>query len=105
MYNYKARVVRVVDGDTLLLEVDLGFNISLRQSIRLARINAPEKADEGGAEATSTLAALCNGAEVFIIVKSRDPYGRYVAEVTHKDINLSDEMMRLGCAKAYHERV
>ncbi len=42
MYNYKAKVVRWVDGDTLLVEVDLGFYVLTIQKIRLARINAPE---------------------------------------------------------------
>ena len=43
MYTYKASVTRVVDGDTVIVDIDLGFGVWLReQSVRLAKINAPE---------------------------------------------------------------
>ena len=40
-YLYKAEVRDVVDADTLMLDIDLGFEVIRRQSIRLARIDAP----------------------------------------------------------------
>ena len=42
MYEYKAKLVRVVDGDTIDCEIDLGFDITVRQRVRFAGINAPE---------------------------------------------------------------
>ena len=42
MYTYKAKVLEWIDGDTLWVEIDLGFYVQTRQKIRLARINAPE---------------------------------------------------------------
>ena len=42
-YEYKARFKKVVDGDTLILDIDLGFNVVLAdQSIRLIGIDTPE---------------------------------------------------------------
>ena len=43
MYEYRAFVRRVYDGDTVTVDIDLGFDVVLRnQKIRLVRINAPE---------------------------------------------------------------
>lgn len=42
MYTYKCRVIRVVDGDTVILEIDLGFHIKIERSVRLLGYNAPE---------------------------------------------------------------
>ena len=41
-YTYKAKCVRVIDGDTVELQVPVGFNIYLREKVRIARINTPE---------------------------------------------------------------
>lgn len=42
MYQYKAKLLSWIDGDTLLVEIDLGFYVTRQERIRLARINAPE---------------------------------------------------------------
>lgn len=43
MYEYKVNVVRVIDGDTIVVDIDLGFEMWLRnQSVRLFGINTPE---------------------------------------------------------------
>ena len=42
MYIYKAKVLRVVDGDTIDLLIDLGFNAWKKERIRLSGINTPE---------------------------------------------------------------
>jgi len=42
MYRYQAKLIRVVDGDTVDAEIDLGFNIYIRERIRLMGIDTPE---------------------------------------------------------------
>ena len=42
MYNYKAKLLRVVDGDTVDAEIDLGFKIFIKDRIRLMGIDTPE---------------------------------------------------------------
>jgi len=42
MYEYRCKVVDVYDGDTLTLDVDLGFNITHRIKVRLSEIDTPE---------------------------------------------------------------
>ena len=41
-YVYKAKLVRVVDGDTIDAEIDLGFKVYIRERIRFYGINTPE---------------------------------------------------------------
>lgn len=42
-YEYHAKVINVVDGDTIVVDIDLGFNVVLsNQSIRLIGVDAPE---------------------------------------------------------------
>ncbi len=42
MYFYKATVIKVVDGDTVDCEIDLGFHIKVTKRVRLAGIDTPE---------------------------------------------------------------
>jgi len=43
MYQYKAKILKVLDGDTVEIDLDLGFNIVLaNQKVRLAGIDTPE---------------------------------------------------------------
>ena len=42
MYDYKATLVRVVDGDTVDADIDLGFDVKIKKRIRLVGINTPE---------------------------------------------------------------
>lgn len=46
MYEYKAKVKRIVDGDTLDLQVDLGFNVMINIRGRLIGVNTPERGHE-----------------------------------------------------------
>ena len=42
MYTYKAKLIRIVDGDTIDAEIDLGFDTIVRKRIRLFGIDTPE---------------------------------------------------------------
>lgn len=48
MYEYRASVIRVIDGDTVDLRIDLGFEVGLNMRVRLAGIDAPERGKTGG---------------------------------------------------------
>jgi len=50
MYNYKAKLMRVVDGDTIDAEIDLGFKIFIKERIRLMGIDTPESRTRNLAE-------------------------------------------------------
>jgi micrococcal nuclease len=83
MYTYKAKVARVIDGDTVVLEIDLGFNIFHVMSCRLLGVNAPElnaKDEVIKVEANACknflMSLLPVGKIVTIESKKLDKYGR-----------------------------
>lgn len=42
MYTYACKVVNVIDGDTIDIELDLGFNIRMKERVRLLDVDTPE---------------------------------------------------------------
>ena len=89
-YVYKAAVVKIVDGDTLILRIDLGFLVSKEQRIRLAGIDCPPIDTAKGYEAFEFVRDQLAKAP-FVMVKTHqiDIYGRYVTHLfysfTEKD--------------------
>lgn len=84
MYEYKAVVERVVDGDTLDLAIDCGFNITIRETVRLLGINAFETRGEEkprGLLAKEFMQVLVEGKEVIIETRKDDSFGRWLARV------------------------
>jgi len=107
MYEYKATVINIVDGDTIDLIVDCGFGIKKEDRFRLARIDAYEKTlrygqteEEKalGIEATKYLNDLILNKEVIVRTEKEGKYGRYIAEIIFEDENLNDAMVKLGYA-------
>lgn len=104
LFTYKAMIEYVVDGDTLRVKVDLGFDNWTRQYLRLRGINAPEL---GTPEGKKTLAFVKNCLKnvPFITLQSSrsDKYDRYLADVFYKDKNgnevfLNNELLSNGLA-------
>jgi micrococcal nuclease len=56
-FEFKAQLVRVVDGDTIDADIELGFNIFMRDRIRLMGIDTPESRTRNLAEKSWGLAA------------------------------------------------
>ncbi|MBW2523691.1 MAG: thermonuclease family protein [Deltaproteobacteria bacterium] len=84
-YIYKAVVERVVDGDTLLTLIDLGFQVHRSQRLRLASIDTSELGTPEGDHA-KTFVEQELGQVDFVIIKTDkiDLYGRYVAHVFYQ---------------------
>jgi len=57
MYNYKSKMLRVVDGDTVDVEMDLGFGVFMKTRVRLMGIDTPESRTRNLAEKSWGLAA------------------------------------------------
>lgn len=98
-YEYKATVENVVDGDTVDVSVDLGFKITTRQRVRLARIYAPERGRPGYADAKDFVRdVVLNKTVMLKVIK----WGYYLADVTLEDgRNLSDTLVQAQLAKYY----
>jgi endonuclease YncB( thermonuclease family) len=56
VYRYRARCLRIIDADTLDVEVDLGFRCHVRTPLRLLGVNAPERNTEPGRRAIEYVA-------------------------------------------------
>ena len=73
-----AKVVRVVDGDTLAVRM---LDSGKSERVRLTGIDAPELAQAGGPEAKAALTKWAEGKTVWLGVKARDKYHRLLADV------------------------
>ena len=109
MYEYRAFVRKVYDGDTITCDIDLGVNMIMRnQKLRLVGINTPEVRGESRPE----------GLKVRDIVRSRisnkwvtikthrdkkGKYGRWLAEIYEAGVeeSLTQWLLKEGYAKEY----
>lgn len=99
LFNYRAVVDNIVDGDTVDLTVDVGFRMWMQDRFRLLGINAPEmKNAPAGPEAKAFLeAALPIGTKVLIRTrKPRDKWGRWLAEIYRADAKGSPEALSIA---------
>ena len=82
LHLYKATIERVVDGDTLLVNIDLGFDVWTTKRLRLRGIDTPEKkTPEGEAAHLFTQECLPPNTTVVIQTFTVDLHGRYVVDV------------------------
>ena len=89
MFTYQAKLIDVIDGDTVDLLIDLGFGVHVKERCRLYGIDAPEMPTEAGRNAKSRLESLIGAAtgELFVATRKMtrkpkektDKYGRYLA--------------------------
>jgi micrococcal nuclease len=114
MYEYRVKnITKVVDGDTIDVDIDLGFNISYSQRVRLAGIDTPEsrtsdKAEKIlGLESKEYLKSKLKDAKL-IVIKTEKPdssekYGRILGwlYVNGDTISINDHMIEDGYAWGY----
>ena len=118
MYNYKISPLKVIDGDTIDAEIDLGFDIKVKKRIRFMGINAPESRTRDLEEKARGLAAkdrvkqLLEGCEN-IQLKSHGvgKFGRCLGEIMLDKVDgsekltlvsLNELLIKEGHAKEYH---
>lgn len=100
VFVYPATLVRCVDGDTLRLIVDVGFNMTRNeQPYRLLRINAPEMSTPEGHEAKGWLETFLQTKALTIQTFKSDAFGRFLAEVWANGENVSDALVAAGKAQ------
>jgi micrococcal nuclease len=105
MYKYNAQVLKVIDGDTLDLFIDLGFKVGFNTRIRMIGIDTPEKNFPYGKVVKDYLINLLEGNKIYLDVTKKDKYGRYLGLVyLNKSDNLSvnELLINENMAKAYH---
>lgn len=85
MYQYTATIVRVIDGDTAVLDVDLGFYIVMKSiHFRFVGIDTPERGKPGADDATQFVREFfMDNPTVTINCHGTDKYGRWLAEIVN----------------------
>jgi micrococcal nuclease len=106
MYQYKAKVIDVYDGDTITAMVDLGFYHFQQMKFRLYGIDTPEirgEERERGLLVRDIVRAMILDKEVTInsYKDKQEKYGRYLANIIIDDIDLNQWLVQNGHAKEY----
>ena len=115
-YSYMARVVDVIDGDTLWLDIDCGFRVWTRQKVRLRGMDTPELGTAEGRRAKDFVTtALRDVSSVAVTTTKPDKYDRYLADVFflsgaettevvfQEGTFLNRALLEAGLAKRYSE--
>jgi len=113
LYTYKVKVLKIIDGDSVRLDTDCGFGITLtNQSCRVALIDTPESRvnikryperaaeKELGLKAKKRLTELLQG-EVILHCLERDKYGRLLGELYVEGKSVGDTLVEEGLACVY----
>jgi endonuclease YncB( thermonuclease family) len=108
-----AKVVRVIDGNTVVLcvelatEKELGYSLAITTSARLYGINAPDASKEGPertkaatAYLVKLIAELPDGA-CQVELRGRDKYGRCLVRIVSSGVDLNQKMLDAGHAVVY----
>lgn len=109
MYEYKAIITKVYDGDTLTAEVDLGFHLWAKKiKLRLMGVDTPEirtkdpKEKARAIKARDRVRELCLGKEVVITTHGKGKYGRWLVTVyVDGDIDLRRFLITEGLGVKY----
>ena len=109
MFIYAANLIKIIDGDTIDAEIDLGFSTFVKKRIRFLGIDAPEtrtrdlSEKEAGLEAKRRLEELLEGAEGKFTLKSHGvgKYGRCLGEIFIDEVNINNLLIEEGYARIY----
>ena len=109
MYEYKAKLDRVIDGDTVDAMIDLGFDTWVHKRIRLEGIDAPETRtrdlDEKAQgfitkDRLTDLLEASNG-EFVVVSHGVGKYGRCLGTIMIGEQNINELLIREGLAETY----
>jgi len=111
MYTYKVEIVRVVDGDTVRVDIDLGFDMWMRDvSVRLEGIDTPEsrtsdpKEKYYGQLAKEALEDIMDNREIFLNVSGtgKDKYGRILGYFLYKSDDVNANSINAHLVEMHH---
>jgi micrococcal nuclease len=112
LYVYKLSNIRVIDGDTIDADIDLGFHITVRQRIRLYGIDTPETVLQSkiknledrknekrlGLSAKARVSEICSKNDVYLESVSIGKYGRVLGIIYYleDDIGIQDDFVSIN---------
>jgi endonuclease YncB( thermonuclease family) len=99
----RVTLVRVVDGDTIVCDLNFGFRITSQQVFRLRGIDAPEsnrkESAEAGRKSKDALIQRLSGKTLTMSTHKTDKYGRYVCDLFADGENVCAWMVDNGFAR------
>tara|TARA_X000000950_G_scaffold81107_2_gene101947 strand:+ start:15504 stop:15833 length:330 start_codon:yes stop_codon:yes gene_type:complete len=108
MYEYNAKLTKIVDGDTIDVEIDLGFSIWHKARVRMVGINAPETRTRDLEEKKLGLKAKARLKELLskeIILKTqldkKGKFGRVLGEIFVNKTNINKQLLKEGVVRKY----
>ena len=111
MYEYKVSITKVVDGDTVDVDIDLGFGMTYKkQRVRLMGIDTPESRTRDlveklfGKASKKHLKEILSNAEMLTLVShDKGKFGRILGELFHSDneVSINQQMIHDHHAVAY----
>jgi len=95
---YEADILRWVDGDTVVTDLNVGLGIWLHnQHLRLNRVDTPERGQPDYETATRLSRSLCPAGLVsYVTITKRDKYGRWLAEMECRGVSVNDRLLQRG---------
>ena len=110
MYEYNCKIVRVIDGDSIILDIDLGFGLWIHgESIRLFGVDCPECRSRDKEEKAAGLAAkdfvkrlLHDGGTYTLTTKEKGKFGRYLGTIyLTEETSINDALVKERLAVPY----
>ena len=97
-YTFFAKMIKIVDGDTIVLDADLGFYVKAEVRVRLTGVNVPPPTTAKGKKAAEFLESRLSYKNNLVVESRRkDKYGRYLAYIYYHRIHTKfEDIVRLG---------
>ena len=108
LHQYKAKVIKVIDGDTFDAVIDLGFKISVKDRFRMYGVDTPElrtrdkKEKKRGLMVKNYVKDRIEGKEIIIKTQKQGKFGRYLADVFINGECLNTTLIMKGYANEYY---
>ena len=110
MYEYECKIARVIDGDSIILDIDLGFGLWIHgESIRLFGVDCPECRSRDKEEKAAGIAAkkfvtrrLQLGGTYTLSTQGKGKFGRYLGVISDEAGSVNDALIENHLAVMYH---
>ena len=112
MHEYKAKITKIIDGDTIRCDIDLGFDMVMaNQTIRLFGIDTPESRTRDLEEKyygnlskqfLNDYAPKGSYITLRTHLDKKGKFGRILGEIIVNRVNLNEQMIEENLAVAYH---
>jgi endonuclease YncB( thermonuclease family) len=99
---FRGQVRRIIDADSLVVRVDLGFDVNININVRVAGVNAPEDRTPEGRAATLFAVTLLSGSPITLRTEHDRSFARWIGEIWLPDgSNYAERLIAAGHGVPY----